>query len=134
MTKRHFEISICFWFQWMSLGNFFLIKFWKFLVLYLGCGCMSFDFTIQMTSSHRFSAKPTKYIPKCWGRSLKRKSNLNFIKVIKKFWSKFSIYMVQTFPKTMWWKLLAPSSGRLLIGRATLSTFSRLCNRFVLLG
>ena len=48
----HFEIPIYFWFQWMSLSNLFLIKLWKFLVMYLSCGCMTFNFTTQMTSSH----------------------------------------------------------------------------------
>ena len=38
------------------------------------------------------SAKTTKYIPKCWKRSVKRKSNLSFINHEKFiFWSTFSI-------------------------------------------
>ena len=54
---------------------------------------MTFDFTTQMTISHlltpmpinkkKLSAKTTKYIPKCCERSVKRKSYLNFIRVIK---------------------------------------------------
>ena len=36
------KLQFVFWFQWMSLSK--LIKFSKFLVLYLGCGCMTFDF------------------------------------------------------------------------------------------
>ena len=39
----------------MSLRKFFLIKFWKILALYLGCGCVTFDFTTQMISSHLFT-------------------------------------------------------------------------------
>ena len=35
LTKQHFEIPICFWFQLMSLSNLFL-KIGKFLVLYFG--------------------------------------------------------------------------------------------------
>ena len=79
----HFEIPIYFWFQWMSLSNLFLIKLWKFLLMYLSCGCMTFDFTTQMTSSHSYlmsvkikslSAKTTKSIPKRWERFVKRKS------------------------------------------------------------
>ena len=35
-----------------SVRIFFLIKFWKIIVLYLGCGCMTFDFTTQITSSY----------------------------------------------------------------------------------
>ena len=51
VTKQHFEIPICFWFQLMSLSNL-LFKFGKFLVWYLGCGCMTFNFTAQITLSH----------------------------------------------------------------------------------
>ena len=47
-TKQHFEIPIYFCF----LSNLFLIKFWKFLVLYLRRGCTTFGFTTQMTSNH----------------------------------------------------------------------------------
>ena len=46
------EIPICFWCQWFSLSTLFLIKFWKFLVLYLGYGCMTFDFTTEIISCH----------------------------------------------------------------------------------
>ena len=78
----------------------FLIKFWRFLVLCLGCECMTFDFMTQVTSITPYpcwwikslNSKTAKYIPKCWERSVKRKPKLNFIshkKVI--FWSKFSI-------------------------------------------
>ena len=35
----------------MSLSNLFL-KFGKFLVLYLGCGCMTFNFRTKMTLHH----------------------------------------------------------------------------------
>ena len=31
---------------------FFFITFWKFLILYLGCGCVTFGFMTQMTSNH----------------------------------------------------------------------------------
>ena len=37
-TKQLFEIPICFWFQWMSL---------RMSLLYLRCGCITFDFTTQ---------------------------------------------------------------------------------------
>ena len=76
--KSTFEIPISFQFQWMSLSNLFLIKFWKLMVLYLGCGCMTFDFMTQMISSDllpmpmnkTFGCKDQQiYIPKCWERS-----------------------------------------------------------------
>ena len=52
LTKWPVEIPICFWFQWMSLSNIFLIKFENLLVLYLGCGCMVFNLTTQRTLRH----------------------------------------------------------------------------------
>ena len=69
----------------MSLSNLFL-KFRKILVLYLGPWIKS------------LSANTTKYIPKCWEKSVKRKSNFSFIRVIKKLsltnilirWCRFS--------------------------------------------
>ena len=90
-TKYHFEIPICFWFQWMSLSNLFLIKFLKFVVLGLWLYDFWFyhtnDFKSPLTPSWRWmkklSAKTTKYIPKCWERSVTRKSNLNFTWVTK---------------------------------------------------
>ena len=43
-----------FGFNEVSVSNLFLrlLHLRKFLVLYLGCGCMAFDFSTQMTSSH----------------------------------------------------------------------------------
>ena len=74
LTKQHFEILICFWFE-LSLSSLFL-KFGKFPVLYLGCGCMTFNFKITSCSYpcpslKSLSAKTTKYIPKCQKRSVK---------------------------------------------------------------
>ena len=96
-TKQHFEVPVCFWFQWMSLSNLFLMKFWKFLVLYLGCGCVVFkslrwlksllppppSLPPSISMNKKLECKDHKYIPKCWERSVKRKSNLNFIRAIK---------------------------------------------------
>ena len=90
-----------------------------------------FNFTSQMILSHllpspwikTLSAKATNYIPKYWERSVKGKSNLNFIRVIKN--SSFDqhfvyIYMVQTFLKFICWQFLVPRSERLLGSSATL--------------
>ena len=41
-----FDFNECLW------AIFSLLNIWTFLVLYLACGCMTFDFTTQMTSSH----------------------------------------------------------------------------------
>ena len=103
----------------MSLSNLFL-KFGKFLVLNLGCGCMTFNFITQITLRQLFSypcpwiktlsAKTTKYIPKCWERSVKRKSNFSFIKAIKNsyFAQHFRYVMVKSFLKILWWRFLVP--------------------------
>ena len=92
LTKKHFEIPICFWFQLMSLSSLFL-KFGKSLVLNLGCDYMTFNFATQMTLRHllpmtcpwikNLSAKTTRYNLKCWEGSVKRKSNVSFTRVIK---------------------------------------------------
>ena len=61
LAKYRFEIRICFWFQLKSPSNIFL-KFGKFLVLYLGCGFMTFnfrthdDFTSPLTHVHELIA------------------------------------------------------------------------------
>ena len=89
----HFEIPIYFWFQWMSLSNLFLIKLWKFLLMYLSCGCMTFDFTTQMTSSHllphvsenkKFECKDHQIYSETLRKICKKEVlRFNFIKVIK---------------------------------------------------
>ena len=75
---------------------YFFIKFWIFLLLYLVCGCMTFDLqhmakwwlkavcTDEIKSSFMYAHEYciSKCIPKCWRRSVKRNSNLNFIRVI----------------------------------------------------
>ena len=119
-----FGFNECLW-AIFSFG----IKFWKFMVLYLGCGCMSFDFTTQMTLSHLLSypcpwIKTSKSVLKCWERSVKRNSNRNFIRVIKN--SSFDqhflcICMVKTFLKIIWWRFLVPCSELLLVNCVYLS-------------
>ena len=117
-----------------SLSNLFrtLLNLRKSLVLYLGCGCMTFDFTTQLNdfeSLPTWLAKTAKYIPKFWEIFVKRKYNLNLISHIKN--STFDhhfIYtcMVQTFLKIVWWWYLVPRSKRFLISSATLSC--KTCN------
>ena len=99
----------------MSLSNLF-IKFWKFLVLYLGCGCIWLLILrhkwLQVTSypmpmNKKFEYKDhQKYIPKSWERSVKRKSNHNFIRVIKNHLLTLSMHAVQIFVKILWWRFL----------------------------
>ena len=70
------------------------------------------------------SAKATKYIPKYWERSVKRKSNLNFNRVIKNssFDQQFLyMYMVQTFLKILCWQFLVSHRERLFVSSGTLS-------------
>ena len=109
------------------------MKFWKCLVLHLGCGCMTFSFTTQITLRHvtsypcpsikNLNAKTTKSIPECLGRSLKRKSNMSFIRVIKNSSvdQHFLFSMVHTFLKILWWRFFVPCLERLLVSSATLS-------------
>ena len=117
-----------FQFQLMPLRNFFFIKLWNFLDLYLDYGCMNFHLTTQLALSHLSPMptnkkleciKTTKCIPKCLGRSVKRKTNLNFNRVKKiSFWSTFSLYMVQPFLKIIWGWFLVPRSKGPLISSA----------------
>ena len=128
LTKQYFNIPICFNECLWAIFSFG-IKFWKFMVLYLGCGCMSFDFTTQMTLSHLVSypcpwIKTSKSVLKCWERSVKRNSNRSFIRVIKN--SSFDqhflcICMVKTFLKIIWWRFLVPCSELLLVNSVYLS-------------
>ena len=89
-----FVFSECLW-------AIFLIKFWKFLVLYLDCGCMAFDFTTQMTlihllplciwtkkwvQDHQISSKMFRKVHKKEVYSQFHRSHKKFI-----FWSTFSI-------------------------------------------
>ena len=66
---------------------FFLIKLRKCLVFYLDCGCLTlmtlYHFLHPWPWIKNLCAKTTKSIPKCWKRSVKRKCNLNFVRVIK---------------------------------------------------
>ena len=124
----------------MSLNNLFLIKFWKFLALYLDCGCMTFDFTTHMTlaKSHlhplvnkKMECKDHQIYPKCWNRSIKRNSNLRsqfhqsweldlLIKISS--YSYTDIYGPnQTFLRILWWRFLVLCSERLLASSTTLN-------------
>ena len=70
------------------------------------------------------SAKTTKYILKCWERSVKRRSNTSF-RVIKNssFDQRFLMVKtsIKTFLKTLWWRFLVPRSEHLRVSSATLS-------------
>ena len=122
---RTFEIPICFWFCLMSLSNLFL-KFGKFLVLYLGCGCMTFNFTTQITLHHLLPIPMNKNLSGKTARFVKRKSNLNFIRVIRNlsFDQRFLyVYMIKTFLKIICFRFLAPCSEHLLVSSVTLPWF-----------
>ena len=67
-------------------------------------------------SIKKLRAKTTKYILKCWERSVERKSNLSFIRVIKNsFFDQYFLYMVKTFLKILWSRVLVPQSEHLLL-------------------
>ena len=111
-----------------------LPKFGKFLVLYRAV-VLWLNFTTQMTLCHLLpmpicpwikylSAKTTKYILKCWERSVKRKSNISF-RVIKNSSFDQRFLMVKTFLKILWWRFLVPHSEHLLVSSATLSCMTQ---------
>ena len=70
------------------------------------------------------SAKTTKYILKCWERSVKRKPNISF-RVIKNSSFDQRFLMVKTFLKILWWRFLVPHSEHLLVSSATLSCMTQ---------
>ena len=55
----------------------------------------------------KLTANTSKDIPKFWERSVRRKPDLDFIRFM---WSTFSIYMVQTFLKTLLWRFIVSRS------------------------
>ena len=114
-------------FRWCSLN---LENFW----FYIWVVVLWLNFTTQMTLCHLsypcpwikyLSAKTTKYILKCWERSVKRRSNTSF-RVIKNssFDQRFLMVKtsIKTFLKTLWWRFLVPRSEHLLVSSATLSS------------
>ena len=70
------------------------------------------------------SAKTTKYILKCWERSVKKKSNTSFR--VSKIHLLINIFLcmvkisIKTFLKILWWQFLVPHSEHLLVSSATL--------------
>ena len=102
-----------------------LPKFGKFLVLYLSYGCMTLinhnanDFMSPLTYGDDLKAWVqrlyTKYILKSWERSVKRNSNLSFIRVIKIHLlvnvSYVCEYMVKTFLKLFGNDFLFPAQN-----------------------
>ena len=47
------------------------------------CDFNSYDFKLLLPVNQKLGAKATKYIPKYWERSVKKKPKLNFIRIIK---------------------------------------------------
>ena len=108
-------LFVFFLFQLMSLSNLFL-KLGKFLVSYLCCDCITFNFTTQMTLRHLLPMAMNKKV-ECKDhqiyckmlRKICKKSNFSFIRVIKNsstFWSTFS--MVKSFLQILWWHYTEP--------------------------
>ena len=59
-TKKHFEIPICFWFQWISLRNLFLIKFWKISGFIFGLWFYVYDFWFHDTNDFKSPLNPCR--------------------------------------------------------------------------
>ena len=82
LTKQHFEIPICFWLRLMSE----LPRFGKFLVLNLGCCCLTFNFTTQMTLRH--------LLPMPMNNKIEYKDNQIYSKMVEKDLQKGSLISV----------------------------------------
>ena len=107
---KHFVIPFFFfffWFQLTSMGSLFLITFLKLLATHFG-GVVTNIISISVMWTDDFWLyvtdlipclwiKATKYIPEYWERSVKRKCNLNFIRVIKN--SSFEEHFVYIWSK-----------------------------------
>ena len=87
------DFPICFWFQRMSLSNLLLI--WVVVVWFLILRQNDLEslFTLCRWIKN-LTAKTTKYISKCWGRSVKWKSNLNFIRATQKIYRLTNIFYI----------------------------------------
>ena len=107
-------LSVIKGFGWGSLN---LENFW----LYISFVLLSLNFTTKITLRHlvpmsmnkNLRAKTTKYFSKnVEMRKICEKSNLSFIRVIKKssFDQCFLAYMVKIFPKIIWSRFLVPRS------------------------
>ena len=99
----------------MSLRNIFL-KFGKFLVLYLGCGCMTFNFTTQMILRHLLPMPMNKKL-ECKDHTSQFHQSWKIHLLINIFYMR----MVKSFLKILWWRFLVPRSKCLLVRSATLS-------------
>ena len=96
-----FVFNECLW------ATFPLLSFETFWIFMFGLWLYDFRFydTNGFTSSHllhyhscpwtkSLSAKTTKYIPKCWEKSVKRSSKLNSIRVINNsYWDQYFLYI-----------------------------------------
>ena len=111
-----------------------LPKFGKFLVLYQAV-VLWLNFTTQMTLCHLLpmpicpwikylSAKTTKYILKCWERSVRVTKNTSFdrrfLMVKTSIKTSISNYLVM-ITSIIWWWFLVPRSEHLHVRSATVS-------------
>ena len=113
-------------FCWCSLN---LENFWFYIWVVVVWLLISQHKWLYVTSYpcpwiKNLSAKTTKYILKCWERSVKRKSNISF-RVIKNSSFDQRFLMVKTFLKILWWRFLVPHSEHLLVSSATLSCMTQ---------
>ena len=98
-----------FWFYiWVMLVSFLILRHkWLRVTSYP----MPMNKNLECKDHQIYSKMSVKnYLQKGSLISVLSESYKKFI-----FWSTFSVYMVQTFLKTIWWQFLPPRSERLLI-------------------
>ena len=78
-------------------------------------------YTLPPLIKKNLSAMTTKYILKCWERSVKRNSNLSFIRVIKNSSVNQRFLYGLNLSTNFWRRFLVPRSGHLFVSSATLS-------------
>ena len=130
-----FKFQFVFGFNESLWEIFSLLDFENFwLYIWVEVVYMTFYSTTQMISSHSYPMSMNKklqckdhqiHITKCWEKSVKEKSNLDFIRIIKiSSFDEYFLYIPmlwsKPFWKILWWCFLIPHSERLLISSATL--------------
>ena len=104
--KTHTWNSTVFMFRFNDyLWPIFLIKFWNFLILHLGCSCMTFNFTTHMTLHH--------LIPPCpWIKTNKQRQPSR--DVLRKRTSE-NMQQIYSIPSSFWSFIVSCCSITLLL-------------------
>ena len=98
-------------------------QFLYFLLFYIASELL-YVISYPCSSIKYLSARTTKYILKCWERSVKRRSNTSFRATKNSSIDQCFLMVktsIKTFLKILWWRFLVPRSEHLLVSSATLS-------------